>query len=369
MAGKIKYLILPIIILFSACELFLGPEPDTSPSEVLKSLWNDFNNLHANLEIRMKDNEHNYNSWYDVYHNKQTGYALKIYPNMTEDDLFYMCGDMLKELNDPHVKLMANGKTVNSFTPPPPPLPYDWFSSAIVRSQLKEYGDMKQTNFLYGVFWKTPEIGYIWINSFTSNKTDDHEWGRKIDEIIDSLANTKALVLDVRENGGGDGNVMEFIASRFASEHKDYMKSRMKTGPGQNDFSSPRIYTVKSISKASDNKYGYTKPIALLTNVNTVSAAEWFTMALKTQSHVKHIGTKTCGAFSARLERSMINGWNYSISPERVTDMNDEPVEGIGIIPDETIQNTPPGPSDPTEDKQLERAIEYLKKYLKEKSE
>jgi len=350
-----KCLMLPIIVLFSACQLFLGPEPDTSPSEVLKSLWNDFNNIHANLEIRIKNNPNknpNFNSWYDVYYNEPYGYALKISPNMTEDELFFMCGDMLKELYDPHVTLMANGKNVKSYVPPQE----EFFSSAIVRSQLNNYGSLEYENFVYGTFTDNPGIGYIWIMSFINedSETDDQEWGRKIDNIIDALANTKALILDVRRNSGGDGNIMEFIASRFASEHKDYMKSRTKTGPGQNDFSAARIFTVKSINKDSGNK-GYTKPVALLTNNYTVSAAERFTMALKTQNHVTHIGTKTCGALSMRAIRSMINGWSYTISPERITEMNDEPVEGIGISPDpdKEIKNT-------TKDEQLEFAIKYL---------
>jgi len=148
---------------------------------------------------------------------------------------------------------------------------------------------------------------------------------------------------------------MEYIAARFVSEPKDYIKVKVKTGPGPNDLSAPIIYTIKSIKKASDNRYGYTKPIVLITNKNTVSVSEWFTMALRTQSHITHIGTATCGAFSPRNERFMINGWVYSISQERVTDMNDKYYEGIGISPvkkEHIITNTTS-----QADKQLEDAF------------
>jgi len=360
MARKIKCLMLPIIILFSACQLFLGPEPDTSPPEILKSLWNDFNNLHANLETRLEIFS-SYKSWYDVYN----AYAPKVSPNMSEDALFRVCVDMLKEINDPHVMLRYNGGYENSYTPSKTPSSDDWFSNAVVRSQLKEYGNAKQTNFVYGVLWNNPDIGYIWISSFTNDDSEtDEEWGRKIDDIIDTLANTKALILDVRENTGGDINITEFIASRFASEHKDYIKSKTKSGPGQNDFSTTKIHTVKSVSKASNNK-GYTKPIVLLTNKNTISAAEWFALALRTQSHVTHIGMPTCGAFSMRVTRFMINGWSYSISPERVTDMNDVCWEGKGIPPDKKIPNIIPKPDGPVEDKQLTEAITFLSELIK----
>jgi len=348
MARKIKCLILPIIILFSACQIFLGPDPDTSPPEILKSLWNDFNNIHANLEIRMEKNT-KYNSWYDVYN----AYAPKVSPDMSEDALFKVCADMLDELGDPHVGLKNHNRAYSGYK-----LIFTNFDLSEVKKKLNGDGNSNYKNFVYGTFEDNPDIGYIYISSFLRDdpEIEGQEWGKKIDDIIDSLANTKALILDVRSNGGGDGMIAEYIASRFASEHKDYIKSRTKNGPGPNDFSATIIRTVKSISKASNNKYGYTKPIVLLTNGRTVSAAEWFTLALKTQSHITQIGTTTCGAFSSRHDHYMINGWMYSVSPERVTDANDVCWEGEGISPDDEniIEN------EYLNDKQLAKAIEFL---------
>jgi hypothetical protein len=348
MKRKIKWLILPVLVLLSACQLFLGPEPDISPSEILKSLWTDFNNIHANLDFRMSSNT-KYNSWYDVYHNKQIGYARdpRIKSNMSEGDLFKVCAEMLEELKDPHVSLSAPGQGSRSYNPA---------SSESINLE-KVNGNAEYKNFIFGTFLSDSNIGYIRISEFINEdpETKDQEWGRVIDKIISGIANTKALVLDVRNNRGGELFVMEYIASRFTSEPKDYIKARLKTGPGPNDLSAPLIYTVKSIKKASNNKYGYTKPIVLLTNRNTVSAAEWFTMALRTQSHVTHMGTTTCGAFSARNDRFMINGWVYSISPERVTDMNDKIYEGIGIAPDIIERNSGQA------DHQLDAAFEYAK--------
>jgi len=348
---NIKLLVLPVFALMS-CQLFLGQDSDTSPEEVLKSLWNDFNNIHANLDFRMCNNV-KYNSWYDVYHNEQNGYSFKIYPDMSEESLFIVCANMLKELNDPHVGLYAPGKFASSYFES-----REDFNYSTVKSHLIGNGNNEYKNFLYGRFLSAPEIGYIYIISFTNEGSapEHQEWGKAIDNIINMLADTHAVVLDVRSNRGGEIFVMEYIAARFASEQKDYIKTRTKTGPGSNDLSAPKIYTIKNINKASDNLYGYTKPIVLLTNKNTVSAAEWFTMALRTQSHVTHIGTPTCGALSSRKERFMINGWFYSISPERVTDMNGKYYEGIGISPDKEhiIENK-------SGDEQLDYALEFAK--------
>jgi len=350
MKRKIKLLILPLAALLSACQLFLGLEHDPSPSEVLKSLWTDFNNIHANLDFRMSNNL-NYNSWYDVYHNEQDGYAKKVYPDMSENALFNLCANMLKELNDPHVALYAPGRSSSSYNGS-----YENVSTA------KDV-NYSYTNFAFGRF-PDSDIGYIYISAFINEdakgKTEENgqEWGRVIDKIIESLANTKALVLDIRNNRGGELYSMEYIAARFASEQKDYAKARIKIGPKQSDLSAPIIYTVKSVSKASGNKYGYTKPIVLLTNKGTVSAGEWFTLALRTQKHVTHVGTPTCGALSTRNDRSMINGWLYSISPERVTDMNGKYYEGIGISPYEEVSNSTTSQRD---DEQLDYALKRAK--------
>jgi C-terminal processing protease CtpA/Prc len=352
MKRNIKLMILPVFLLLFSCQLFLGQDPDASPEEVLKSLWNDFNNIHANLDFRMCSNL-KYNSWYDVYYNKQNGYAFKVNPNMSEESLFNVCANMLKELNDPHVGLYAPGKFVSSY--------YESnredFSLSMIKSYLNGNGNEGYYNFLYGRFLSKTDIGYIHIKLFTNenSKLEYQEWGRAIDKIINDLADTNAIVLDVRSNRGGEIFVMEYIAARFASEQKDYIKARNKTGPGSNDLSSAKIYTIRPLRAASDNLYSYTKPIVLLTNKSTISAAEWFTMALKTQDHVTHIGTPTCGALSSRRDRLMINGWVYSISPEKVTDMNGKYYEGIGISPDEKyIKENKTS----MKDEQLEYAIE-----------
>jgi len=336
MKRKIKLLILPIFALLSACQFFLGSEPDTDPSEILKSLWTDFNNIHANLDFRMSSNL-KYDSWYDVYHNEKTGYALNVNSGMSEEALFNECAKMLKELNDPHVGLYAPGKFSSSYSSG-----QDDFNISDIKHRLIGNGDDTYKNFVFGVFNSNPDIGYIYISSFMNEDVEERgkEWGRAIHTITETLADTKALVLDVRSNRGGDIYVMEYIAAYFASEKKDYIKARIKKGPEPNNLSNPIIYTVKSVKIASNNQYGYTKPIILLTNRNSVSAAEWFTMALRTQSHITHAGTTTCGAFSARNDRFMINGWIYSISPERVTDINDKYYEGIGIPPKIEINTT-----------------------------
>jgi hypothetical protein len=45
--------------------VFLGGDPDTGPEQVLYSLWKDFNEIHALIDVRMSNNQ-NFDSWHDV---------------------------------------------------------------------------------------------------------------------------------------------------------------------------------------------------------------------------------------------------------------------------------------------------------------
>jgi hypothetical protein len=326
------------VSLMGACNAFLGPEPDTDPHAALRSLWNDFNEIHAYIDIRMSYNQ-TFTSWDEVYeHYKKE--LLSIIPegsaNSDRDGgrLFYVCCKMLGELKDPHVSLAApsgnfywySGDDIQK-------IEEGWFNISVIKRYYLEGEETGKGNFFtYGRF-KPPNnnIGYIYIESFMDNdKFEQQDWAREIDKITKYFQDNviDALVIDIRNNSGGSGPIAEYIAAHFASVQKNYMKASAKNGPGRNDFAAPMTFRVKPEGTR------FTKPIALLTNRATVSAAEWFVMAMRTQGHVTHVGTPTHGAFSPKTARPMINGWYYTISAFRVTDIDGNCYEGRGISPD-----------------------------------
>ncbi len=184
--------------------------------------------------------------------------------------------------------------------------------------------------FHYGTFASNRRVGYIHVATFANGDVGmalAQDWVKDIDKITASLKDTDALILDLRGNRGGLQSNVDYIAGRFASEKKEYIELRTKDGPGRNDFSSSLTESVKPAGTR------YTKPIILLTNKQTISGGEMFTLALLTQNHVTHSGGTTTGAFSLSLDRRLINGWRYTISVQKVTDMNGICYEEIGITP------------------------------------
>ena len=182
--------------------------------------------------------------------------------------------EMLELLDDAHVSLSSpfahfkGGGWLDTVNAEP-------FSLDVVRTYLNNGGTFVGNRmFLYGTFSSNPRVGYIYIAGFAhgSAAVAGQDWVRAIDGITQSLADTDWLVLDIRGNRGGLIANVDYIASRFVSAQAAYAQIRTKNGPGRNDFSTP----VTEIIRPAGSQY--TNPIALLTNRQTISGGEWFTL-------------------------------------------------------------------------------------------
>lgn len=342
---KINILVVIIICaLLFACQLFLPADPDNSPRGIFESIWNDFNKTYALFDIKSID-------WDQAYRD----FSPQISDTMSERALFDVIAEMLSILDDAHVSLSSpfahfrGGGWLDTVNVEP-------FNLEVVKTYLDNGGTVAEDGmFLYGTISSNPHIGYIFIAGFAHGNVGvaNQDWVKAIDGIIQSLLNTNSLILDIRANTGGLIANVDFIASRFASVQRDYAQIRTKNGPGRNDFSAPMTERLRPAGTR------YTRPIVLLTNRQTISGGEWFTLALRVQDHVTHAGGTTAGAFSLGLERSLINGWLYTVSVQIVTDMNGICYEGIGITPEYIINNTLEE-INANKDTQLEYAIGFL---------
>ena len=366
-----KKILTIIFILFSSCQIFLGPDHDTSPESVLTCLWNDFNEIHAYIDIRLTNSINNFSKWEDALLYYKERLSGNIRPQLS---LFESCGQMLAELRDPHVGLYAPGRSFHSSIPDDVLTERGWFqfrnndnNSTVQRRLYLDDGGVfsavPDLMFLYGLFNEPYEtIGYIHIKSFSdsSNFGGTQGWVTQINDIVDFFNTvTDAVIVDIRNNDGGSTANMEYIASRFATVKKDYLRISNKNGPGRNDFTAP---VTNSIQPEGTR---YAKNVVLLTNKSSVSAAEWFTLAMRAQPHVQHMGTATRGALSSRMARPMVNGWYYTISADKVEDINGKCYEGVGIRP-ENPEHYITGVwefwevSEGYNDRQLNHVLEYL---------
>ena len=336
------FLLIIISIPLQACSFFFGNTPDLSYSQMFDSLWNDYNETYALFEVRGVNWEEQYKKCTPL-----------VREDMTDKEFLDVLKELLYPLNDAHVYVKAPIGCLNSGEDNVIP---DNFSLTQVCSEFVENPKKCGNDIItYGTLKTDSTIGYIHIAAFSSGQTginQKQDWTSDIDLALEELKNTRCMILDVRGNRGGlTGNVSR-ISGRFCAQNKVYAISKTKNGKDADDFGSSVELEIKK-----NGSWQYTKPVILLTNAQTMSAGEEFSMAMTSQPHVVQVGNHTCGVFSLSLERCLVNGWKYSISVQKVCDPQGNIPEGKGIIP--AAENLILNPS-VSQDLQMLRAIELL---------
>ena len=191
-------------------------------------------------------------------------------------------------------------------------------------------------------------IGYIRLPSFDSDSSKRQK--EKIHDLVSK--NSKALILDLRNNGGGIVDEATKIADYFLDKGNTIMTTKDSNG--------------KEEIEKTKNKKLYDLPIIILTNENTASASEILTAALKDNERAKVIGTKTFGKGVIQTVISLSDGSGLKITTAEYFTPNGTEINKKGILPDievklpDTVKNIYAVKEE--NDTQLNRAIEELKK-------
>ena len=180
---------------------------------------------------------------------------------------------------------------------------------------------------------KSDKLGYLRILEFeglSKKKTN-----AALDRIFAGFAGLDGLIIDIRDNPGGTDAMVYLIAGRFADKTRVGHHRRTKKGAGADDFS-----PVKTKNLEPHGKTQFTKPVALLTNDASFSAADVFAMVMKELPHVRIIGDHTNGIFSNMFEAKLPNGWKYTFSYQRYYSPKMVCFEAKGIPVHEEVLNT-----------------------------
>jgi hypothetical protein len=334
-------LIVILIASFSSCSKdLLGPEKPNTPIENFQVLWQDFDEHYGSFVPKGID-------WKSVY----SQYRPKISDTMSDASFFDVCKQMLNTLDDNHIYLRPTQETG-----------LQWYSGGILgRTKVEDYDKAVSLSYLSShvkynssiELGRFPDnIGYLKLLSFDQNIDTYHE---AMDDVLDKLKDCKAIVIELRENSGGEDRVAQYIANRFASQRSLSFSVSLRNGPRHTDFSDPIQFFTKP-----EGKFRFTKPVAVLTNLTTFSSGETFVLAMLQNRNVKIVGDVTGGALSDAVKRELPNGWLYRLPIADVRDANGRNLEGIGIQPHIKIKNTK-GDLQSGHDKVLEKALEILR--------
>ena len=147
--------------------------------------------------------------------------------------------------------------------------------------------------------------------------------------MFNHLATCDALIIDVRDNGGGMIDNVEPLISHFITSKTLAGYISHKTGPGHNDFSEPYPYYF---NPAPAGSIMWEKPVAVLTNRSTYSAANNFVSIMKLLPQVIVVGATTGGGSGMPFSSELPNGWGVRFSASIVSDANGKVTE-FGVDP------------------------------------
>lgn len=333
------------LVAASCSDMLLPADPPNTSLDNFDILWQEFDRYYALFEVKGID-------WDSL----RTAYRSRITPATTDQELFTIISSMLANLHDAHVFLTTPFGVFNADTL------YD-DSSGIFERGLVLYGylrgDFATTGGERIYYGMLPDgIGYLNIPSFAGAIESEggiSNWANDIDTVLQRFQGARGIIIDIRGNNGGNSFNGIHIAGRFADQRRLYQISRNRNGPEHDDFGSE---LERYLEPAGDMRFS--GPVALLTNNRTISAAEWFVMAMKQLPNVTIVGDTTAGNLSGRMERELPNGWIYTVSVQKIVSPEGISYEGVGLPPDIPVATTRRD-IEALRDPILERGIEVVK--------
>ncbi len=186
------------------------------------------------------------------------------------------------------------------------------------------------------------KIGYVALTVF------GRDTGDELTTALDRLQQqgAKALVLDLRDNGGGYLEAAVAVSSKF-----------IPSGPIVSVESRASNITTLDADNTAINPL----PLVVLVNGYTASASEITSGAIQDSSVGTIMGTKTFGKGVVQTIYPLPDGSAIKITTARYLTPRNRDINHLGITPDVVVtENKHAQFGTPAKDDQLERALQYL---------
>jgi tetratricopeptide (TPR) repeat protein len=328
--------LLVIAVLFVA-PAYAAAQELSEPERNFEHLWKTFDRNYALFGAKDID----WDALYKVYRPRVTS-------KTTDDELFQILADMLGNLNDNHVGLSSPKRRFQSGILGQ--MKMEDFSLDLVKQKFLKGKSKPLVDGVFDYGWLTDSVGYFHFRGFGRLEQTQ----AAIDVIVKEFKDAKAMVIDVRGNGGGDDRVGKLIADRFADRKRLYMKTAIRNGARRDDFTPWKYWYVEP-----GGPIQFTKPVILLTHRFSVSAAENFALAMRVLPHVTVVGDATSGVYADVYGDRMPNGWSFRVSFKLFIDHTGFCWEGIGVPADIRETNTK-ADIDQQRDRVLELAVSLI---------
>jgi carboxyl-terminal processing protease len=154
------------------------------------------------------------------------------------------------------------------------------------------------------------------------------EWKTPVDvqfeSALDDLKDSRGLIIDLRENGGGETAMILNIASLFFRDSTSFGAFRRRRG------------TLDVIATHARTD-AYARPVAILIDEGSASASEVFAASMQEHGRAQIIGRPSCGCVLNQWTKDEKGGGTLRWSGRIYTSPKGRIVEGAGVFPDQLV--------------------------------
>lgn len=184
-----------------------------------------------------------------------------------------------------------------------------------------------------------PEVGERMIAAIREQATkghydaitfapDDAQVRQAVGGYMSQVADADALVLDLRQNGGGDPDTVALVASYLFDDKPVHIHDLFRRDTGETE----QFWTL---AKVAGKRFGAKKPIYVLTSNRTFSAGEALTYDLQSLHRAVIVGETTGGGAHPTYPYPLGDGFAIAVPSGRVINpVTKTDWEGTGVIPD-----------------------------------
>jgi len=299
-----------LLLTATGCEKALGlKDPSTNATAVFDELWTVMDQHYSLFPYKGVD-----------WDSSREQFRKKIHDGMSQTELFEVLSDMLASLKDGHITLISPIDTftyIGFYTAYPINFNYTNIINNYLQNDYTTSGPI--------IYKMESGVGYLYYKTFVDDVTD-----QQIDKVLTDMAQTKGLIIDVRNNTGGSTQNVDRLVRRFIST-KTLVKFEMdKKGPGHEDFLNPQPYYL---SPAGQH---YNAPVVILTNRTCFSSCNDFVLYMSSLANVRLMGDQTGGGGGIPRDYLLSNGWKLQYTATVTLSPSKEIVEK-GIPPDVNI--------------------------------
>lgn len=317
MIKRLLYILIAVCLCACSDRDFIDYSFDAKTN--IEALWQTIDTKYCFVEEKGVD----WDKIHDEYISKSLEFRGESLEGKYDEALFDLMAGMLDSLKDGHVNL------------------YSWFDVSRNSAWYEGYPTNFSSTILFnryltnyrtagGLYWQVLDIegdsiGYIYYSSFSNS------CGNISALISQKMRHCKGIILDVRNNGGGDLTNAYILAAPFLKEDEVVGYWQHKTGTGHFDYSN-----LEELKAKAHEKVKWLKPTIVLTNRHSYSATNFFVNIMKGHSHIAIVGGKTGGGGGMPMSYELPCGWTVRFSSVKMYDREKNSIEE-GIEPDKEI--------------------------------